>query len=564
MAWFPTKRGYFFHERKTPTRHERTALSNHSIGVERAKLGVLILHGSFAGVRETRPWRYAGIADDVPVVAMDVRGHGDSEAGWNRLSVDDLFTRLHWSEMANDVVAVADDAKFDRVVIGGMSMGTAVALWTAMLPHTRSRVAGLVLIKPPDAWHRREMASCTLRRRLQTHAAFAGTLMDRDGTGRKTLEERAEAESIAGMPRPEARVAVNREEWVRPVTRWGEDFLSNDTVTTDDLAAFNGYLKNVDESWDTITPLTPMRYIADKISNYPSVGAIQASFRRNNIPVMVIAHQWSESHPLPIAKALQVITRAAWRRRDFADKAMHAGLVEDVAKFVDEVRLREAGEPAFQGNFWSGDDMGGRGHPRVRKKRSDLGVDREAGESVRIPVEDDDADETIEQLTAAAYDVLAPDGVTPGEDGGTEGNESDDRMESGALFGDAKVGQPFSGQPNVFPGEAADETARLLAETSDRARRESEAQLSLTLNRWLTRTYGDSFSLRSDAMRLARLCQPGCCQLFEAQDVSERRQAACLEATGSVKDDAMAKEKCTSAMAPHSSKGMSWVEAPWW
>ena len=78
--------------------------------------------------------------------------------------------------MANDVVAVADDAGFKKAVLCGTSMGSAAATWTAMLPHTRERVAGLVIIRPPDAWHGREKATCILRRLIQTHASFAALL----------------------------------------------------------------------------------------------------------------------------------------------------------------------------------------------------------------------------------------------------------------------------------------------------------------------------------------------------------------------------------------------------
>ena len=88
----------------------------------------------------------------------------------------EAFKHLQWSEMANDVVAVADDAGFKKAVLCGMSMGSAAAMWTAMLPHTRERVAGLVIIRPPDAWHGREKATCILRRLIQTHASFAALL----------------------------------------------------------------------------------------------------------------------------------------------------------------------------------------------------------------------------------------------------------------------------------------------------------------------------------------------------------------------------------------------------
>jgi pimeloyl-ACP methyl ester carboxylesterase len=291
------------------------------------------------------------------VVAVDVRGHGDSEAGWRRLSVDESFKHLQWSEMANDVIAVADAAKFKRAILGGMSMGSAAALWTAMLPHTRSRVAGLILIRPPNAWHEREKGACTLRRLIQTHAAFAALLTKASSRAMSSAEEvegaslstmtgaEAEGEAAAAAAEDRTRREGGGEpggaapgawsddelaEW-QPLSKWGDAFLADANFGSEDKDAFERYLNNSAESWATISSLTPVRYIVDKVSNYPSVGAVRASFLHNDIPVVVIAHQWSSSHPLHVAKALQVVTGASWRRREAHDEDANARLVDDVA-----------------------------------------------------------------------------------------------------------------------------------------------------------------------------------------------------------------------------------------
>ncbi|MGW4718339.1 alpha/beta fold hydrolase [Nocardia sp. NPDC004260] len=81
---------------------------------------VLLLHG---GRLTAHTWDFVclGLRGDARLVALDLRGHGDS--GWSDdYSIDTL---------AADVVATADHLGFDRVGLVGMSLGGVVAAHVA-------------------------------------------------------------------------------------------------------------------------------------------------------------------------------------------------------------------------------------------------------------------------------------------------------------------------------------------------------------------------------------------------------------------------------------------------
>jgi pimeloyl-ACP methyl ester carboxylesterase len=77
------------------------------------------------------------------VIRVDARGHGESSAGTQPLA-------YRWSELAADALALADVLGHARFVIGGASMGAAVALHAAAA--APERVGALVLMCPPTAW----------------------------------------------------------------------------------------------------------------------------------------------------------------------------------------------------------------------------------------------------------------------------------------------------------------------------------------------------------------------------------------------------------------------------
>jgi pimeloyl-ACP methyl ester carboxylesterase len=86
---------------------------------ERGNPGLLVLHG---GNQTAHSWDLVSLhlADRFHVVAVDQRGHGDSE--WPRDS------HASPSEMASDACAVADQLGLARPVIAGHSMGGIVTL----------------------------------------------------------------------------------------------------------------------------------------------------------------------------------------------------------------------------------------------------------------------------------------------------------------------------------------------------------------------------------------------------------------------------------------------------
>lgn len=88
----------------------------------------------------------AQVAQNVPAsvdmhrLTLECRGHGASSLGNTRPFSIRMF--------AEDVLAAATAYGFDRFIIGGISMGAAIALHLAH--HHAHRIAGLVLVRP--AW----------------------------------------------------------------------------------------------------------------------------------------------------------------------------------------------------------------------------------------------------------------------------------------------------------------------------------------------------------------------------------------------------------------------------
>lgn len=88
----------------------------------------------------------AQVAQNVPAsvgihrLTLECRGHGASSLGNARPFSIQMF--------AEDVLAAATEYGFDRFIIGGISMGAAIALHLAH--HHAQRIAGLVLVRP--AW----------------------------------------------------------------------------------------------------------------------------------------------------------------------------------------------------------------------------------------------------------------------------------------------------------------------------------------------------------------------------------------------------------------------------
>lgn len=101
------------------------------------------LTSSMAG-DDTSPWlQWAQLADDIRLVRYDARGHGQSEASA-------ALADYHWSALARDMLALADQVGYTSFVAGGQSMGCATSLYAALA--APERIRGLVLMNVPTAW----------------------------------------------------------------------------------------------------------------------------------------------------------------------------------------------------------------------------------------------------------------------------------------------------------------------------------------------------------------------------------------------------------------------------
>lgn len=80
---------------------------------------------------------------DRQVVRYDARGHGLS-------SMIDDPKMGSWAELALDQLALIDHLGFDRVVVGGVSMGAGTVLYSALT--LRDRLDKMVLVIPPTGW----------------------------------------------------------------------------------------------------------------------------------------------------------------------------------------------------------------------------------------------------------------------------------------------------------------------------------------------------------------------------------------------------------------------------
>jgi 3-oxoadipate enol-lactonase len=130
---------------------------------------IVFLHGGLADHRSAL-FRVGALATSHQLLAPDLRGSGRSiYAG-----------ELTWDQLTDDLCALLRHRGIERAVIGGVSMGSAVALRFA-LRHP-GRTSGLVLMSPPYPGEDRGLAEAS------TAAMRAMAL-----AGRRALEEGIEA-----------------------------------------------------------------------------------------------------------------------------------------------------------------------------------------------------------------------------------------------------------------------------------------------------------------------------------------------------------------------------------
>ncbi|AGB74183.1 MULTISPECIES: alpha/beta fold hydrolase [Rhizobium] len=217
----------------------------------------------------------AQVAQNVPASAgihrltLECRGHGASSLGNARPFSIRMF--------AEDVLAAATEYGFNRFIVGGISMGAAIALHLAH--HHAHRVAGLVLVRP--AW---------------TFEASPDNLEP----------IRAVAALIRSYPIEEARSRFI-------VSETGQRIA---TEAPDNFSSLLGYFDRPDA-------LAFASVLADIAADGPDVP--QAAAAPLAVPTLIIGNRHDAIHPLSCAQTL-------------ADVIPGASFVEVTAKAIDKDR----------------------------------------------------------------------------------------------------------------------------------------------------------------------------------------------------------------------------------
>ncbi|NLS16301.1 alpha/beta hydrolase [Rhizobium sp. P40RR-XXII] len=208
-------------------------------------------------------------AANIRRLTLECRGHGASSLGNTRPFSIPMF--------AEDVLAAATAYGFDRFIVGGISMGAAIALYLAH--HHPRRIAGLVLVRP--AW---------------TFAASPDNL----------APIRAVAALIRSHPIEEAKRRFI-------VSDTGQRIASE---APDNFSSLLGYFDRPDA-------LTFASVLADIAADGPDVPRSSADALA--VPTLIIGNQQDAIHPLSCARTL-------------ADVIPGASFVEVTAKAIDKNR----------------------------------------------------------------------------------------------------------------------------------------------------------------------------------------------------------------------------------
>jgi pimeloyl-ACP methyl ester carboxylesterase len=123
--------------------------------------------------------------EGVRLIGFDFRGHGETRPLGN-------VAKLKMGSLADDLVALLDHLEIERAVVGGISLGSAVAVNTAL--RYPERVRGLVLSRP--AWIDRPLPEnvwifSTIAELLQSAGAREGLERFRRTSEFKELERTA-------------------------------------------------------------------------------------------------------------------------------------------------------------------------------------------------------------------------------------------------------------------------------------------------------------------------------------------------------------------------------------
>lgn len=219
----------------------------------------------------------AQVADNFPDapsvhrITLECRGQGVSTAGAARPFSIAMF--------AGDVLEAADALGLERFIIGGISMGAAIALRIAA--RHPERIAALVLARP--AW-----------------------LFEPTPENMRPYAEVASA--LRNLPPNEARTRFAESETAAMLARGAPD----------NLASLLGFFDRPD-------PALTADLLSDIAADGPGVGAREA--RSIGVPTLVIGHGVDHAHPLATARTL-------------AETIPNARLVEITPKATDRIRHR--------------------------------------------------------------------------------------------------------------------------------------------------------------------------------------------------------------------------------
>jgi len=233
------------------------------------------------------------VAQNVPAanirrLTLECRGHGASSLGNARPFSIRMF--------AEDVLAAATAYGFDRFIVGGISMGAAIALHLAH--HHAGRVAGLVLVRP--AW---------------TFEASPDNL----------APIRAVAALIRSHPADEAKRRFVASETGRRIA----------LEAPDNFSSLLGYFDRPDA-------VAFASVLADIAADGPDVS--QAAAAALAVPTLIIGNRQDAIHPLSCAQTLaNVIPGASFVEvtAKVVDKDQHFADVQDaIAHFLASKTIR--------------------------------------------------------------------------------------------------------------------------------------------------------------------------------------------------------------------------------
>ncbi|CAM2156618.1 Alpha/beta hydrolase [Pararobbsia alpina] len=241
---------------------------------------VLWQHG--LGADRQQPAEVFPEADGIRRITLECRGHGVSELGdVNALSI---------AQFADDALELLDHLKISRAVIGGISLGAAIALRLAAL-HAE-RVVALVLARP--AWTEKDAPES-----LQIYREVASL-----------LDEYGPAKGASVFERSARLRAVER-------------------VSPDNAASMRGFF----------TRVTPESTIA-LLNRIPAQGPgiAEATIRQLDVAALVIANGEDYVHSIETANTL-------------ADWIPHGALRVITSKTVDRTRYVQEFRQALQDFF---------------------------------------------------------------------------------------------------------------------------------------------------------------------------------------------------------------------